>query len=236
MSATRNNTNKSATSKSVAINKHCAFCFNAGEPETTYTSHFLRESKDPHSKVVCPLLLSNVCPDCGKKGHTRKECKNKYKYNNTKVSQSSKAAAPTKVITKSSNCFEALDSSDSEDEEKQICAPIAPDSAFKAVSFVDTFPPLPTSGASMAKRAPIATHGNFAAALMAPPMSKPIRTCKSVASYALPNDAEDDDTSDTEITAIYNQALAQFNSQKKLCASTENWAALDDPSSDEEDW
>jgi len=170
MSPTRKPTNKSVATKQSAISKHCAFCFNAGEPETAYTSHFLRESKDPHSKVVCPLLLNNVCPDCGKKGHTRKECKAKY---NKKVYEPTptKVAIATKKVTKTNNWFDALgDSSDSEDEREQKIAPIttktifAPTSAFNPTAnatatatkklSAEQFPALPKSAFAAAQTEP----------------------------------------------------------------------------------
>jgi len=249
MSATRNNTNKSAASKSVAINKHCAFCFNAGEPEAIYSSHFLRESKDPHSKVLCPLLLNNVCPNCGKKGHTRKECKNKYKNNNKKVSEPLKPT-PTKTA-KFINCFDALMGSDSEDEEKKQHAP----SAFKPVTFSDSFPSLPKA-ATMAAAAPpkaAAKQCNVAASLKqlyphitiptnvprmvsAPqPMAKIVRPSKIAPEPQAQAQADADYDSDTEISAIYNQVLADFNARPRVCATDEDWAAIDEDS-DDEDW
>jgi hypothetical protein len=271
MSASRKPTNKSSTAKPVVINKHCAFCFNAGEPESAYTSHFLRESKDSHSKVVCPLLLNNECPCCGKKGHTRKECKIKY---NKKVTQEPVAKATnnkvTKAAHKSINCFDALMSSDSEDEREKKIAPITtktkfaptstfnPSTATKLSAYI--FPSLPKSVAVAAQSQPklAAQKCQVISSLQQlypnltvptttprvpttkPPMAKIVRPFASKiyphpqcdAEYAV----EADDESDTEITAIYNTALAEFNSRPKYSASTADWAALEDPSSDEEDW
>jgi len=268
MSASR----KPTTTNPVAINKHCAFCFNAGEPESAYTSHFLRESKDPHSKVVCPLLLNNECPSCGKKGHTRKECKAKY---NKKVTQEPVAKAAnnkvTKAAHKSSNCFDALMSSDSEDEREQKVAPItsktkfAPTTAFKPATAnalsADNFPALPkavaissqTQSKPAAKKCQVvSTLQQLYPKLTVPitathvptvklPMARIVRPSAAVTSqydaeYAAQLEADAEDESDTEITAIYNASLAAFNSRPKLCASTEDWAALEEPSSDEEDW
>jgi len=272
MSASRKSTtNKSATAKPVAINKHCAFCFNAGEPESAYTSHFLRESKDPHSKVVCPLLLNNECPSCGKKGHTRKECKAKY---NKKISErpvavaaNNKAKKTTKVIN---NCFDALMSSDSEDEREQKVAPITtktiftPTSAFKPATTnalsADIFPALPkisfASVASQPQQKPVAKkcqvvsslqqlYPNLSVPITTPhlpaaktPMAKIVRpsAAKIHPQYDAEYAVEVEDESETEITAIYNASLAAFNARPKYCASTANWAELEEPSSDEEDW
>ena len=275
MSASRKPTNKSAsTGKPVAINKHCAFCFNAGEPESAYTSHFLRESKDPHSKVVCPLLLNNECPSCGKKGHTRKECKAKY---SKKVSEQPVAVAANNKVTKATNatkatnnCFDALISSDSEDEREQKVVPITtktiftPTSAFKPATTnalsADNFPALPKiSFASVvsqpqpkqaAKKCQVVStlqqlYPNLSVPITTPhlpaaktPMAKIVRpsAAKIHPQYDAEYAVEVEDDSDTEITAIYNASLAAFNARPKYPASTANWAALEEPSSDEEDW
>jgi hypothetical protein len=51
----------------------CRFCFD-NKIEGPH-NHYLRESKDPRSKVTCPLLLNISCTNCGMKGHTVKYCK-----------------------------------------------------------------------------------------------------------------------------------------------------------------
>lgn len=61
--------------KNTPVNMFCSFCKNAGKSEKEYTSHFLRESKDPNSRVVCPELRSMECRFCFKKGHTVSKCK-----------------------------------------------------------------------------------------------------------------------------------------------------------------
>ena len=59
-------------------NKHfkmfCKVCFDAGESKEVFTSHFVRESPNPKSKVTCPLLLGNECQCCGEIGHTPRYC------------------------------------------------------------------------------------------------------------------------------------------------------------------
>ena len=59
-------------SSSAAVKKYCKVCHDAGRSETEYTSHFIRENRDPLSKVVCPTLLSLECRYCSRKGHTVK--------------------------------------------------------------------------------------------------------------------------------------------------------------------
>lgn len=55
--------------------KYCKVCHDSGKDEKTYTSHYVRETPDPSSRVVCPTLLSMECKYCYKKGHTVKFCK-----------------------------------------------------------------------------------------------------------------------------------------------------------------
>ena len=64
--------------------KSCKFCKDAGKSEEEYTSHFLRESKDPRSKIVCPTLLTIECRFCFKKGHTISKCTKLAKQKNAK--------------------------------------------------------------------------------------------------------------------------------------------------------
>ena len=54
--------------------KVCKFCKDAGKSEAEYTSHFLRESKDPTSRIICPTLLAIECRYCSKRGHTVSKC------------------------------------------------------------------------------------------------------------------------------------------------------------------
>ena len=54
--------------------KFCSICKSAGKSVEEYTSHFVRENRDPNSRVVCPVLLDSVCRYCGKKGHMKSHC------------------------------------------------------------------------------------------------------------------------------------------------------------------
>jgi len=97
----------------------CNFCKNSGKTEAEYTSHFLRESKDPNSRVTCPALRSMECRFCFKKGHTVSKCKKLLNRGND-VTQ-----APVKTVRKFVsddgsviNKFSAL--LDFDDEEKEI--------------------------------------------------------------------------------------------------------------------
>jgi len=52
----------------------CKVCFDAGKPETEYTSHYLRSAPGPDGKLVCPTLLNQSCLTCGQTGHTSSYC------------------------------------------------------------------------------------------------------------------------------------------------------------------
>ena len=109
-------------SSSAAVKKYCKVCHDAGKSETEYTSHFIRENRDPCSKVVCPTLLSLDCRYCSKKGHTVKYCKILEK---DKIAETRQSKSITNTKSKSqekykqpNNMFSNLES-DSEDEQEQ---------------------------------------------------------------------------------------------------------------------
>lgn len=53
-------------------NAYCSMCANLGLAD--FNSHFLRLSKDPNSRIICPVLLATVCRYCKNKGHTKTHC------------------------------------------------------------------------------------------------------------------------------------------------------------------
>jgi hypothetical protein len=71
--------------------KYCKVCHDTGKDEKTYTSHYVRETPDPTSRIVCPTLLSMECKYCYKKGHTVKHCK----VIKTKSHQQQRASKPS---------------------------------------------------------------------------------------------------------------------------------------------
>ena len=118
-----NNKIASKNSSSVALKKYCKVCHDAGKSETEYTSHFIRENRDPCSKVVCPTLLSLECRYCSKKGHTVKYCKNLEKDKIAEARQTKSSITNTKPKSQEkykqpNNMFSNLES-DSEDEEQE---------------------------------------------------------------------------------------------------------------------
>ena len=107
----------------IAPKKYCKVCHDAGKSETEYTSHFIRENRDPCSKVVCPTLLSLECRYCSKKGHTVKYCKNLEKDKIAEARQTKSSITNTKPKSQEkykqpNNMFSNLES-DSEDEEQE---------------------------------------------------------------------------------------------------------------------
>ena len=107
----------------IAPKKYCKVCHDAGKSETEYTSHFIRENRDPCSKVVCPTLLSLECRYCSKKGHTVKYCKLLEKDKIAEARQTKSSITNTKPKSQEkykqpNNMFSNLES-DSEDEEQE---------------------------------------------------------------------------------------------------------------------
>ena len=135
---------------------HCKVCQDAGKSEAIYRSHFIRETRDPNSRVTCPTLLALECRFCFKKGHTVKYCPTlKQKDMKQQVSKSS-PKNQTKPVEKSKpkNQFACLES-DSEDEDQKVKPnPIE--------SFPQLCPPAKTQY----------QESNYAAALASTPLPK----------------------------------------------------------------
>ena len=64
----------SNTRPKVGGGKFCKICKDMGKSLEEYTSHYVRETPDPTSKVVCPVLIAAVCRYCKAGGHTVKHC------------------------------------------------------------------------------------------------------------------------------------------------------------------
>jgi len=89
--------------------KHCPVCAKAGMSEEIVSSHYVRETRDPGSRVTCPLIRKSVCGRCGKNGHFATSCKVVYR--------EPKMLVKTKTInTGISNRFCFSDSDESDDE------------------------------------------------------------------------------------------------------------------------
>jgi hypothetical protein len=112
--------------------KFCKVCQDAGKTLAEYTSHNVRETKSPSSRVTCPTLLSQECRFCYNKGHTLKFCpqiKKKEAESETVVRTVTKPASK-QAFKAPTNVFAMLSNSDSEEEgeekEKTVFMPIAP--------------------------------------------------------------------------------------------------------------
>ena len=58
----------------IALKPFCKVCCDAGKDVAVYTSHHVRESPAPGSRVVCPTLLAQSCNYCHVPGHTIGYC------------------------------------------------------------------------------------------------------------------------------------------------------------------
>ena len=108
--------------------KFCKVCQDAGKSLAEYTSHNVRETKSPSSRVTCPTLLSQECRFCYNKGHTLKFCPQIKKKENEAAAPASVTKPAIKQAFKApTNVFAMLSNSDSEEEEgEESCMPIAP--------------------------------------------------------------------------------------------------------------
>jgi hypothetical protein len=124
MSANKSSIKSNNNKLNNKIKPYCSVCHSAGKPEEEYTSHFVRESPDVNSKVVCPTLLSQSCLHCGKSGHTTSYCSLKKKQEREVKKENYKQAIKAKeqeasLVTKKkiTNVFDLLNS-ESEDEKE----------------------------------------------------------------------------------------------------------------------
>jgi len=82
--------------KSVEQKKFCKVCLDAGKSEKEYTSHFVRASPEPGSKVVCPTLLAAECGYCREVGHTPSCCTTLKAHQKTKKREEQQKGQATK--------------------------------------------------------------------------------------------------------------------------------------------
>ena len=168
MSAAANNCSRASNSNSFELKKKfCKVCQDAGKTEKEYTSHYVRSAPGPNGVVVCPTLLSQECRYCYKRGHTVKFCsvleKNKKTEGFVNTSSNQKNDGKKEKPVKPANTFDALYSSDDEEER----------GVFKVsnnTNIVDEFPVLDTTSgfATLKNHIHVSTKANtfsYAAAL-----------------------------------------------------------------------
>ena len=148
--------------KSVEQKKFCKVCLDAGKSEKEYTSHFVRASPEPGSKVVCPTLLAAECGYCHEVGHTPSCCKTLKAHQKAKRQEEQKEApkpAPEKKTQKKqvARGFAALmeDSDDEQEVKKVEKSSVQSSSAPKMQSaspmqYNSSFPTLPAKASSAA--------------------------------------------------------------------------------------
>jgi hypothetical protein len=103
---------------------HCKVCFDAGKPESEYTSHWVRTLPDRSGKstITCPTLLNTECRYCSQIGHTTKFCKVLEKYNKEREREEKVQKKEVKKTAKqpkpvAANAFASLCDSDTDEEE-----------------------------------------------------------------------------------------------------------------------
>jgi hypothetical protein len=127
------NAKMNPTSKSISTSNkkpYCKVCFDAGKPESEYTSHWVRTLPDRNGKttVTCPTLQATECRFCYELGHTAKFCpileKNKKDKERAerKYQVSSEQTAKPKASQqkKSASFFDILQEDSSEEEEEEV--------------------------------------------------------------------------------------------------------------------
>ena len=93
----------------------CKVCQDSGKTEKEYTSHNVRDSKS--GNTTCPMLLSQECKRCFRRGHTIKYCTQQPMQQPMQpVVKKAESQAKTTPATKSKNMFTAFDT-DSDEEE-----------------------------------------------------------------------------------------------------------------------
>lgn len=113
---------KATDSKSNSSNNkkpYCKVCFDAGKPESEYTSHWVRSIPDRSGKttVTCPTLLNIECNYCFRTGHTVKFCPSIKQHKEQTIKKPKTEVAEKKIReNKSESTFAALMDSDSEDD------------------------------------------------------------------------------------------------------------------------
>jgi hypothetical protein len=223
MSARNFSNNNKSTSAYVPRVPCCKVCKDAGEPESVYASHYV---KDRDGNVTCPKLKAIVCLNCGKRGHTSGYCKSPA----TKAAEAAKKPIEPTAAPVAKGRFACLFEDDSDDEKliarkhtkpaakssyKQPTV-VASEAAPLNVSNVFDFPSLSASASAATSAKAVETKPFSYANMAAKPVeAKPIRQVIAVPTrHVRPN---------SPTTAPPRCALK---------ASEMDWAALDSDSDD----
>jgi len=123
---------------SSAKKPYCKVCFDAGKPESEYTSHWVRSLPDNNGNttVICPTLISTECRYCYELGHTTKFCpvleKNKNEREHKaaralkvdRISQYAPPVNPKPEAKKPCSIFAVLEDYSVQEEKVKIVKPV----------------------------------------------------------------------------------------------------------------
>jgi len=162
----RNNNTKNTNTKSVS-KPFCKICFDAGKPESQYTSHYIRKTTDPNSAITCPILLATECRYCHQMGHTISRCTLREQNNRARdaprpvavaaqapVSTPRPVAVAAPVARQSNSRFAALD----DDEEETVPASVPASVTIAPAPLSSTTQPVNLFPSLSAKVAPISSN------------------------------------------------------------------------------
>jgi hypothetical protein len=110
------------------VKPFCKVCYDTGKPDHLFSNHFVRETRDPNSRITCPTLLALECRYCFVRGHTVSKCPKLEKVkadgecNHTACHAPRKTKPLSRDSDEESNGFSLLYSSDDEND----ALPLAP--------------------------------------------------------------------------------------------------------------
>ena len=96
--------------------KFCKVCQDAGKSLAEYTSHNVRETQSPSSRVTCPTLLAQECRFCFNKGHSLKYCPQIKNKEAGAASRPVSAPVTKQAFKAPTNVFAMLSDSESDEE------------------------------------------------------------------------------------------------------------------------
>ena len=191
----------------------CKVCFDAGKPESLYNNHFVRQTPDINSKVVCPTLLSLVCFYCQKKGHTPSRCLKRER------DESTQSTKPNSVSYNDTDSMSTWTTKSSKSQYRSptnlyslLCANVEnDDDEHESVLTIDT----PIIDSTAVSKSP------YLLALMKPKQA-PIIEVSLSSQYDYPIIVKNQQNKDTEITSL----------NKKKPFFSKRWSDYDDSDSD----
>jgi Nanos RNA binding domain len=227
------------------VKPYCKVCHDAGKSESEYTSHFVRETPEPNSKVLCPTLLQQKCSYCSKSGHTVKYCKDALKAKSKPVTK----VEIKKVVSKTpTNMFSLLYN---DDTEETIISKSTQASASKQVIEVkEDFPALCSTTTkktlpSISGYATIAAKSKadydkekYEQKLIETSIKRQIPQTKAKGKVTFVEEVvEEYEEEDEESTSVSVSVSGVYSNRiMKASAADCDWAAVDSDSDDEEDW